>query len=83
MQCAMLAVRDGSILMDYVEMTWETVLSLQPKLPPLNRLNAHSRHSTEMRVEGMTGIAQATDGEDVTISGSWIKLSGADYPKVR
>lgn len=58
MQFAMLTVQAGVKSMDYVEMYWDTVLDLQDKLPPLNKLNEDARRSVELRIADIARNAE-------------------------
>lgn len=51
MSMALLAVKDGIIAVDYVEMNWETVLAVEADLPPLHKLPEEKRHGIRMRIE--------------------------------
>jgi hypothetical protein len=80
MEFAMFAVRAGRILVDYVEMRWETVLSLQPELPTLNRLNARARRLTEMRIAGMARMRREAEMTDSSVDMDWERFGPSAIP---
>jgi hypothetical protein len=51
MSMALLAVKNGVIVVDYVEMNWETVLAVEAQLPPLHKLTEGKRDGIWMRIE--------------------------------